>query len=531
MFVRVLSTLLVLMCCCVVSCSNKAKYQFSRKYSPIYNPGGESFESNHEFSRAYSIYKERRDALTVDNTDNNHNKLKQKANKAGKPVNNYDAVSEDISLHNQDSNLMVDNNGINLADVVGAKFIRPMMDNDEDGDVIKRDDTRNSESDKASKNDVKHIDDKNISKELHDKENLLNNSDSVAEGKSDIVEKNQIDYEDQSGLSSAGKPVELDANKVQIKDEKNKPLPKDKSAKLDVGKLPVNNETQSKLLPENKPAELDANKVQIKDEKNKPLPKDKSAKLDVGKLPVSNETQNKLLPENKPAELDANKVQIKDEKNKSLPQDKSAKLDVGKLPVSNETQNKLLPENKPVELDANKVQIKDEKNKSLPQDKSAKLDIGKLPVNNEEDINPIVNNGNSQLGNNKLSSVEGKDKAKHNENSLRSLLDFSKGENNKKGLDSSQPLKDDKAKPVVGDTSQLKNSKDQQDTTHKVTHFLPALKDQYDVKVEQKGKDLNNDNITKNDNNENQQKPVDESNDNNAKEEYNEDYSITYYYE
>ena len=124
---NILNILLLLILCFVISCSNKSRYQFSKKYSPIYNPDGEAFYSNVEFARDYSIYKEHRDALisgTGKNSKNVNIKRKEKS-KVWVDNKEYEA-----SLERVDHDFMIDSNGINLVDVASAKFVDPIEDND-----------------------------------------------------------------------------------------------------------------------------------------------------------------------------------------------------------------------------------------------------------------------------------------------------------------------------------------------------------------------------------------------------------------
>ncbi|OUC04871.1 hypothetical protein DB91_00695 [Ehrlichia sp. Wisconsin_h] len=122
---NILNILLVLIFSFVISCSNKSRYQFSRKYSPIYNPDGEAFDSNVEFARDYSIYKEHRDALTsgVDKNSKSVNTRRKVKPKAQVKDKEYEAF-----LKEEGHDSMIDSNGINLIDVAGAKFIDPMED-------------------------------------------------------------------------------------------------------------------------------------------------------------------------------------------------------------------------------------------------------------------------------------------------------------------------------------------------------------------------------------------------------------------
>ncbi|QLK57896.1 TRP75-related protein [Ehrlichia ruminantium] len=290
MFVRVLNTLLILICCFTVSCSNKAKYQFSRKYSPVYNPGGESFESNQEFSRAYSVYKERRDALVGDG--NQQNVSKKKYGKLdNKHINRYDPIEDYGLSEGNDLQLMVDSNGINLADVAGARFVQSIDDDYEDDNVIKKHNDLQDKSGKLSKKNVKHVSSKSVSKKLDVKEKLLD--DHVP-----VEEKYEIVEEDKAKVSIESKSSELDKNKVHVKEDKSKSLPEDKS-KSDVNKLPAIKEDKAKVSIESKSSELDKSKVHVKEDKSKSLPEDKS-ELDTSKLPVveakdhSNTDESKL---------------------------------------------------------------------------------------------------------------------------------------------------------------------------------------------------------------------------------------------
>ncbi|GAT78444.1 putative exported protein, partial [Ehrlichia ruminantium] len=137
-----------------------------------------------------------------------------------------------------------------------------------------------------------------------------------------------------------------------------------------------------------------------------------------------------------------------------------------------------------------------------------------------------------------LPVVEGNDHSNTDESKLHLLLDFSKDNDKEKDLSNHKPLKEgNNSKPIINDH---KDSK--QDTTHKVTHFLPELSEQNVTKKDveknnSKGPGSNNlslsDNVNKKYDNKNQQKSVKQHDkkDVKVKEEYDEDYSITYYYE
>ncbi|GAT75342.1 putative exported protein, partial [Ehrlichia ruminantium] len=309
MFVRVLNTLLILICCFIISCSNKTKYQFSRKYSPVYNPGGESFESNQEFSRAYSVYKERRDALVRD--DNQQNVSKKKYVRLGnKHINRYDPIEDDGLPEGKDLQLMVDSNGINLADVAGARFIQSIDDDYENDNVIKKHNDVEDKSGKLPKKNMKHVSSKSVSKKLDVKEKLLD--DHVP-----VEEKYETVEEDKTKLSTINKSSELDKSKVHVKEDKSKSLPDDKS-KSDTSKLSAIKEGKAKVSVESKSSELDKSKVHVKEDKSKSLPEDKS-KSDTSKFSAIKEDKAKVSVESKSSELDKSKVHVKEDKSKSLP--------------------------------------------------------------------------------------------------------------------------------------------------------------------------------------------------------------------
>ncbi|MGN7618468.1 MAG: TRP75-related protein [Ehrlichia sp.] len=117
--------LLALVLFLVVSCSNKSGYKFSRRYSPIYNPGGEAFNNNSEFASAYSVYKQRRDALVSGVKKKSSNRKSDVQRETGRiiRVEDIDQLVDEALSKGQDDDLMIDSNGINLANVLGARFV------------------------------------------------------------------------------------------------------------------------------------------------------------------------------------------------------------------------------------------------------------------------------------------------------------------------------------------------------------------------------------------------------------------------
>ena len=247
---NILNILLILVFSFVVSCSNKVKYQFSRKYSPIYNPEGEFFGNDEEFYRAYSIYKERRDSATSGISKNSKHvdtkKLRRKVQ-----VRNANPLEEyDIFLEREDHDLMIDRNGVNLVDVEGAKFVVPiendMRDTVHDEKQIGVSDTSVS----GSKPPVKKVEDKGKLQDTKDKK--------VDDSKSPVVKTG-----DKSKLQDTkGKKVD-DSKPTVVKVEDKSKLQDAKGKKVNDSKPPVVKVEDKSKLQDAKGKKVDDSKPTV----------------------------------------------------------------------------------------------------------------------------------------------------------------------------------------------------------------------------------------------------------------------------
>ena len=311
MFRRGISNiLLILILFLIVSCINRSGYQFSRKYSPIYNPDGEAFDSNVEFSRAYSIYKERRDALV--SGIGNKNAVKYET-KRKVQVENVDQLLEKILSEKEDDDLMIDGNGINLVDIAGAKFID--LDSD---DVVDDDIHSNSVTDKHIK------------------------VGSSSESKIIKAESN-----DKSSNTKDKKP-EVTSTKIPIitKDEDKTSNVKDKEPEVISSKIPIITKDENKTSDvKDKEPEVISSKIPIitKDENKTSDVKGKKPKVASTKIPIITKNENKTSDvKDKEPEVISTKIPIitKDENKTSDVKDKKPEVTNNKIPITKGNEDK-----------------------------------------------------------------------------------------------------------------------------------------------------------------------------------------------
>ncbi|AHX06621.1 putative lipoprotein [Ehrlichia chaffeensis str. Liberty] len=522
---NILNVLLVLIFCFVISCSNKSRYQFSKKYSPVYNPDGEAFDSDVGFSRAYSIYKERRNAL-VSGIDESSKKVSVRRKVKPKvQVRDVDLLKEygDL-LKEENCDLMVDGNGVNLVDVAGAKFIDPIENDD---DVIDHDN--------------RHVDVKSSVVKTKDKNKLQD----VKDNKPSDVKLPVIKAEDKSKLRD-------------VKDNKSTDV------KLPVVKAEDKNKLQD--VKDNKPSDVKFPVIKAEDKSKLRDVKDNKS-TDV-KLPVVKaEDKNKLqdVKDNKPSDVKLPVVKAED-KNK-LQDVKDNKPSDVKLPVIKaEDKNKLqdVKDNKPSDVKLPVVKAEDKS--KLRDVKDNKPSDVKLPVIKAEDKSKLRDVKDNKPSDVKLPVVEnmiidtsklnddGDHKADKKEKGLRSLLKFTKIENDSKGYDNnvagniandseeptfSQPKSDVESPKQVSESDEQKNS-------HKAVHFLSFLnepsEDQNDTTEELQNTEDKKDNLleenVKISEKDDQQVVISIEEENQMllqsikkMKEYDEDYSITYYYD
>ncbi|WP_339045795.1 TRP75-related protein [Candidatus Mesenet endosymbiont of Agriotes lineatus] len=126
---RLINSFFLIICFFFIFCGSSKKIQFSKKYIPIYNPGGEYFFFDQKFSKSYELYQKRQDALK-EKTTLEYN-YAPKADKLGKRVNQSTKSSSqftDSDEFTDDSSAMVNSYGIDLARLKGAKFIEVIDD-------------------------------------------------------------------------------------------------------------------------------------------------------------------------------------------------------------------------------------------------------------------------------------------------------------------------------------------------------------------------------------------------------------------
>lgn len=115
---NLINSFLLIICFLLIFCGSSKKIQFSKKYIPVYNPGGEYFFYDQKFSKSYELYQKRQDALKekatldvlkIDKKINQHAKLNTQLANDSEFINN--------------SNAMINSYGIDLARLKGAKFV------------------------------------------------------------------------------------------------------------------------------------------------------------------------------------------------------------------------------------------------------------------------------------------------------------------------------------------------------------------------------------------------------------------------
>ncbi len=116
----------LIICFFFIFCGSNKKIQFSKKYIPIYNPGGEYFFYDQKFSKSYELYQKRQ----KEKTTLGYNYVP----KTDKPEK---MVSQSVELNTQftddnafinDGSAMVNSYGIDLTRLKGAKFIEIIDD-------------------------------------------------------------------------------------------------------------------------------------------------------------------------------------------------------------------------------------------------------------------------------------------------------------------------------------------------------------------------------------------------------------------
>ncbi len=127
---RLINSFFLVVCFFLIFCGSSHNLKFSKKYIPIYNPGGEYFFNDQKFSKSYELYDKRRDALREKAAIGNYNSSSKVVPK-NQSVNQYrpSGPTEDITFIDNDD-AMVNNYGIDIARLKGAKFIQVMDDND-----------------------------------------------------------------------------------------------------------------------------------------------------------------------------------------------------------------------------------------------------------------------------------------------------------------------------------------------------------------------------------------------------------------
>ncbi|QXK91995.1 hypothetical protein HL033_00160 [Neoehrlichia mikurensis] len=114
------NTLLIIVMILVSSCFRSSVLHFSKKYTPIYNPGGEYFYSDKDFYNAYNLYKKRREMFLQKDVNKNLDSNKSNKNEFSN-IAIMDKLEEYGSTDLKDA--MINRDGIDLSKLDGAKFI------------------------------------------------------------------------------------------------------------------------------------------------------------------------------------------------------------------------------------------------------------------------------------------------------------------------------------------------------------------------------------------------------------------------
>ena len=476
------NVLLILILFFAISCVSQNGYQFSSRYSPIYNPDGDAFDSNAEFAHAYSIYKNRRDALAaaVVNKDNKDKSNVEHQVKRKVQIKNIDQLVKEALFQTKDSDLMIDSNGVNLVEVVGAKFIDPKDVNDVYDDSDRYNSSKNGEVDskKESKIEAKSKDEpSNV-----DSKRLEADSNNVSGIKKNEDKTKSYDIKD--------KKLEVNDNKFPIVTKgEDKPKSHDiKDKKLEVSddKFPIITKGEDKT----KSSGVKDKELEVSDNKVPVITKDEDA-------PKSSDVKDKKL------EVNDNKFPIitkgKDKTKSSGVKDKKLEVSDNKVPIitKNEDEPKSSDvKDKKLEVNDNKVPVitkgEDKPKSHDVKDKKLEVSDNKVPVitkgedNNYQDVEDSKNKSkNEELV------------TKHHEGGLRSLLKFSKDDDKKDNLNNPILVKREP------DMEQLHkhNSEDKENDkrkSNKSTHFLSFLKESEDVKKEQLKENNNEDQVVGN---------------------------------
>lgn len=112
---------LLIVCFFLIFCGSSKKIQFSKKYIPVYNPGGDYFSYDQKFSKSYELYQKRRDTLKKKTILN-----ASEIDKTGSIQLNTQSAGNNKFIN--DSDVMVNSYGIDLARLKDAKFIEVIDD-------------------------------------------------------------------------------------------------------------------------------------------------------------------------------------------------------------------------------------------------------------------------------------------------------------------------------------------------------------------------------------------------------------------
>ncbi|KJV68920.1 hypothetical protein NLO413_0291 [Candidatus Neoehrlichia lotoris str. RAC413] len=206
------------------SCFKSSMLHFSKKYTPIYNPGGEYFSADQDFFNSYSVYKKRREAFLQKDVANKKqgNKLNDKSSHVV-----MGRLQEYGSTDLRDS--MINSGGVDLSQVSGAKFIEIDNQNGKiEGDKshlhsvqLKDDKTMKISNVKQEHNKVKNV----VKKSKNLNTNKVTNVNDQNKKLNNIAKntKKELKIIDQKGKSSGQnyaykngvKGINLDTNEVR----------------------------------------------------------------------------------------------------------------------------------------------------------------------------------------------------------------------------------------------------------------------------------------------------------------------------
>ncbi|GHM58271.1 MAG: hypothetical protein sL5_04120 [Candidatus Mesenet longicola] len=121
-----INSFFLIICFFFIFCGSNKKIQFSKKYIPVYNPGGEYFFYDQKFSKSYELYQKRQ----KEKTTLGYNYV-PKIDKPEKMVSQSDKLNTQFTDDNvfiDDGSAMVNSYGIDLTRLKGAKFIEIIDD-------------------------------------------------------------------------------------------------------------------------------------------------------------------------------------------------------------------------------------------------------------------------------------------------------------------------------------------------------------------------------------------------------------------